>query len=66
MLSSNFKCILDTDDLSAGWHDVIQVDKTIIGKPLARWAIVAFIEAQGVEALSRTETHKWYVGGDAA
>ena len=62
MLSSNFKCILDTDDLSAGWHDVIQVDETIIGKPLARWAIVAFIEAQGVEALSRTETHKWYMG----
>jgi hypothetical protein len=65
MLSSNFKRILDTDDLLPGWHDVIQVDETAIGKPLARWAIVAFIEAHGVEALSRTETHKWYTG-DAA
>lgn len=62
ILSSNFKRILDTDDLLAGWHDVVQVDETVIGKPLARWAIVAFIEAHGVEALSRTETHKWYKG----
>jgi hypothetical protein len=60
MLSSNFQKVMDTDVLSAGWHDVIQVDKTLIGKPFARWAIVAFIEAHGVEALPRTETHKWY------
>lgn len=60
MLSSNFKKVMDTDALSAGWHDVVQVDKTLIGKPFARWAIVAFIEAHGVEALSRDETHKWY------
>lgn len=60
MLSSNFKQLMDTDELSAGWHDVIQLDDTLIGKPFARWAIVAFIEAHGVKALPRTETHKWY------
>ena len=60
MLSSNFQKVIDTDQFSAGWHDVIQVDKTLIGKPFARWAVVAFIEAHGVEALPRTETHKWY------
>lgn len=36
------------------------MSETQIGKPFARWAVVAFIEAQGVEALPRTETHKWY------
>jgi isopenicillin N synthase-like dioxygenase len=60
MLSSNFKKLMDTDRLHAGWHDVIQLDETQIGKPFARWAIVAFIDAHDVEALSRTETHKWY------
>jgi hypothetical protein len=61
MLSSNFKKVIDGDKLfSPGWHDVIQVDNTLIGKPFARWAVVAFIEAHGVEALSRDETHKWY------
>lgn len=59
MLSSNFQKVMKTDALSAGWHDVIQLDETFIGKPFARWAIVAFIEAYGVEALPRTETHKW-------
>jgi len=60
MLSSNFKQILNTDELLPGWHDVIQLDETCIGKPFARWAIVAFIEAHGVKALARTETHKWH------
>ncbi|MBM3468773.1 MAG: hypothetical protein FJX71_05020 [Alphaproteobacteria bacterium] len=60
MLSSNHKTIMDTDELKPGWHDVIQIDETVIGSPLSRWAIVAFIEAHGVAALSRTETHKWY------
>lgn len=60
MLSSNYKQLFNTDKLSAGWHDVIPLDETRIVKPLARWAIVAFIEAQGVTALPRTETHKWY------
>ncbi|CEK10545.1 hypothetical protein [Legionella hackeliae] len=62
MLSSNYKQIMKTDDLFPGWHDVIQLDETFVGKPFARWAIVAFIEAHGVEALSRSETHKWYSG----
>ncbi|MBY0281429.1 MAG: hypothetical protein K2W94_04645 [Alphaproteobacteria bacterium] len=60
MLSSNFQKVMDTDQLSPGWHDVIQTDETLIGKPFARWAVVAFIEADGVEALPRSETHKWY------
>jgi len=60
MLSSNFQKIMDTDQLLPGWHDVIQTDETLIGKPFARWAIVAFIDADGVEALPRSETHKWY------
>lgn len=63
MLSSNFQKIMQGDQsnkLNAGWHDVIQLDETKIGKPFARWAVVAFIEAEGVEALPRTETHKWY------
>jgi len=60
MVSSNFKKVLDTDDFSPGWHDVIQMNETQIGKPFARWAIVAFIEGANVEALPRSETHKWY------
>jgi isopenicillin N synthase-like dioxygenase len=60
MLSSNYRKVIDSDDYAPGWHDVIQMDKTCIGKPFARWAVVAFIEAHGVEALSRSETHKWY------
>lgn len=60
MLASNFQKIMSTSELFPGWHDVIQLDKTLIGKPYARWAIVAFIEAHNVEALPRSETHKWY------
>ncbi len=60
MISSNFKKVMNTNEFSPGWHDVIQLDETLIGKPFARWAIVAFIEAHGVEALPRSETHKYY------
>ncbi len=59
MVSSNFRKTIDTDALSAGWHDVIQMDETQIGRPFSRWAIVAFIEAANVEALDKSETHKW-------
>ncbi|WED44453.1 hypothetical protein [Legionella cardiaca] len=62
MLSSNFAQVIETEELSAGWHDVIQLDETLIGKPYARWAIVAFIDGHGVKALPRSETHKWYTG----
>ncbi|WP_019216762.1 hypothetical protein [Legionella tunisiensis] len=58
MLASNFKQIMSTNEFSAGWHDVVQLDEALIGKPYARWAIVAFIEAHGVKALPRSETHK--------
>lgn len=65
MLSSNFKKVLtNTNEFSAGWHDVIQLDETQVGKPFARWAVVAFIEAHGVEALPRSETHKWFTGNE--
>lgn len=60
MFASNFKKVIDTDELHAGWHDVIQMDETKIGQPYARWALVAFIDAHNVEALPRSETHKWY------
>lgn len=62
MLASNFKSIMNTDDFSAGWHDVVQLEETYIGKPFSRWAVVAFIEAHGVKALPRTETHKYFSG----
>lgn len=64
MISSNFQKVMNTDTLSPGWHDVIQLDETFIGKPFARWAIVAFIDAHGVEARPRAETHKWYKEGE--
>jgi hypothetical protein len=60
MLSSNFRKIMNSEDLSPGWHDVVQLDEALIGKPYARWAVVAFIEASEVEALPRSETHKWF------
>lgn len=65
MCSSNFKKVIDSDQFSAGWHDVIQLDETLIGKACARWAVVAFIEAAGVEALPQTETHRWYTNEKA-
>lgn len=64
MVSSNFQKVINTDTLAPSWHDVIQLDETFIGKPFARWAIVAFIEAHGVKARPRTETHKWYTKAD--
>ncbi len=60
MISSNFQKTMNTTLFSPGWHDVIQLDKTLIGKSYARWAIVAFIDAHNVEALPRSETHKWF------
>lgn len=60
MVSSNIQKVMKTDRLSPGWHDVIQMDEALIGKPFARWAIVAFIDGHSIEALPRSETHKWY------
>jgi isopenicillin N synthase-like dioxygenase len=60
MVSSNIQKIMETDRLLPSWHDVIQMDDTLIGKSFARWAIVAFIDGHSVEALPRSETHKWY------
>lgn len=57
MVSSNYKKIMNTDEFSPGWHDVIQIDNNLIGKSFARWAVVVFIEGLGVSALPRAETH---------
>lgn len=62
MFSSNFRKIIDSTKFSSGWHDVIQIDETQIGKPFARWAVVAFMDGLDVEAMPRSETHKWYTG----
>jgi len=59
-LSSNCNKVLHSDKLKPAWHDVVQLDKTAIGKPFARWALVAFIEGHSVKALPRSETHKWF------
>lgn len=59
MLSSNFQKLMPGENLEPGWHDVIQIDKTVIGKPFSRWAVVAFFDAHSVTALERSETHKW-------
>lgn len=60
MLSSNLRTVIDDEQFVPGWHDVLQMDAHVIGKPFARWALVAFIDAHGVSGLPRTETHKWY------
>ena len=60
-ISSNFEKVFGLESgFKPGWHDVIQLDKASINRPFSRWAIVAFIEASDVEALSRQETHKYY------
>ncbi len=59
-LSSVFDRVINAPDYSPAWHDVIQVNEEVIGKPFARWSVVAFIEVPGVEQLPRTETHKFY------
>lgn len=60
-VSSNYAKLIKEGDFKPAWHDVIQLDETKIGKPYSRWAVVAFIEAD-VEALPRSETHKFYEG----
>jgi hypothetical protein len=62
MISSNVQKIMKAEAFSPSWHDVIQTDDSQLGKSFARWAIVAFIDAHSVEALPRSETHKWYTG----
>lgn len=62
MISSNIQKIIESNELKPGWHDVIQLEENKIGKPFARWALVAFIDGHNVEALPRRETHKWYTG----
>ncbi|MGI4753145.1 MAG: hypothetical protein ACRYE8_05425 [Janthinobacterium lividum] len=60
-ISSNFRKIIDNELLKPAWHDVIQLDKSEIGKPFSRWTIIAFIDSHSVEALPRSETHNFFV-----
>ncbi len=60
MVSSNFRKIVDDERLNPAWHDVIQLDESKIDQPFSRWAIVAFIDGHSVEALPRSETHKFF------
>tara|TARA_R110002110_G_scaffold119309_2_gene293749 strand:+ start:35698 stop:36531 length:834 start_codon:yes stop_codon:yes gene_type:complete len=60
-LSSNFEKVMCHNELKPAWHDVVQLDEAIIGEPFARWALVAFIDGHNIEALPRSETHKWLV-----
>lgn len=60
-ISSNFRKIIDNEKLKPAWHDVVQLDKSEIGKSFSRWAVVAFIEGHSVKALPRHETHKFFV-----
>lgn len=56
--SSNYRKIIESEEFSPAWHDVIQLDETQLGNPFSRWAIVAFIDGHSVSALPRSETHK--------
>lgn len=59
-VSSNYEKITRSPDFKPAWHDVIQTDETLIGKPFARWAMVAFLDGHNLTALDKTETHKFY------
>ena len=60
-ISSNFGKIIGNKLLKQAWHDVVQINKSEIGKSFSKWTIVAFIDGHSVEALPRSETHKFFV-----
>jgi len=57
MMGKNFPKITD-DTFLPSWHDVVQVDKTTIGQPFARWAVVCFFEVEGLGADPHDKTHQ--------
>lgn len=59
MLGINVNQLIKDSTFKPGWHDVIQLDQTNIGRPCARWAIVGFIEGQTTPDTLQTDTHKW-------
>lgn len=59
MMASNQEKILPGSPWPAGWHDVVQMDEQYLGRSYARWAVVAFIDAHGVEALPKSRTLQW-------
>ena len=56
-LSKNFSKLINSTDYKPAWHDVIQLNDQIIGKPYARWSVVCFLDANDIEAESRESTH---------
>ena len=54
MLAKNFPELVDDNEFSPSWHDVVQVGETT-NKPHARWAIVCFFEASGMSAVGRAD-----------
>lgn len=59
MFSGNMEKVVSSSPYHPGWHDVIQLDETFVGRPFSRWAVVAFIDAHGVDTLSRGELRQW-------
>lgn len=59
MFSGNMEKVITQSPFYPGWHDVIQMDETFVGRPFSRWAVVAFIDAHGVDTLSRDQLHQW-------
>lgn len=43
-VSSNYRKIIDSENLTPAWHDVIQLNKSQVGQSFSRWAVVAFID----------------------
>ncbi|MCE2950747.1 MAG: hypothetical protein ACK5TR_07450 [Alphaproteobacteria bacterium] len=60
MLSGNVEKVMDSHELSSGWHDVIQLDHTCIDQPFSRWAVVAFIDGHGVDTLPSCELRRFW------
>lgn len=60
MMASNQAKLLPESPWPPGWHDVVQLDERYLGHPYARWAVVAFIDAHGVDALPKSQTLHWH------
>jgi hypothetical protein len=54
-ISSNYRKIIDSDNLTPAWHDVIQLDANKLGRSFSRWAVVAFIDGNNVDSISRNQ-----------
>ena len=58
-LSKNFESMLGKGSgLLPGWHDVIQMEKRLVGAPVQRWSIVAFMDVVGATGGTIEEMHE--------